>query len=75
MATNEYRPSVACASCLMSLLIYLTTYAVIALILKYLLNWLLPIFWVDAPVLTFLEVFGICITFSIILGIIVKMFK
>ena len=37
-----------------------------ALIVQLLWNWLIPIFWSTAPILTYWQAFGVCILLSII---------
>ena len=37
-----------------------------ALIVQFLWNWLVPIFWTTAPILTYWQAFGVCILLSII---------
>ena len=37
-----------------------------ALIVQFLWNWLAPIFWTTAPILTYWQAFGVCILLSII---------
>lgn len=37
-----------------------------ALVVQLLWNWLAPIFWTTAPILTYWQAFGVCILLSII---------
>ena len=37
-----------------------------ALIVQFLWNWLVPIFWTTAPILTYWQAFGVCILLSIV---------
>lgn len=37
-----------------------------ALIVQFLWNWLVPIFWTTAPILTYWQAYGVCILLSII---------
>lgn len=37
-----------------------------ALVVQLLWNWLAPIFWATAPILTYWQAFGVCILLSII---------
>ena len=37
-----------------------------ALVVQLLWNWLAPIFWITAPILTYWQAFGVCILLSII---------
>ena len=37
-----------------------------ALIVQFLWNWLVPIFWITAPILTYWQAFGVCILLSIV---------
>ena len=37
-----------------------------ALIVQFLWNWLIPIFWTTAPILTYWQAFGVCILLNIV---------
>ena len=43
--------------------------AIVPLILMFLWNWLAPLFWVNAPILTFWQTFGIYIFILILSGL------
>ena len=46
-----------------------------ALIIQFLWNWLVPIFWTTAPILTYWQAFGVCIFLSIIVSAFISVSK
>ena len=55
-----------CSSCLLAILIFAVVTLFLGLVLMSLWNWLVPIFWVAAPILTYWQATGIVVLVSII---------
>lgn len=52
--------------CLVAIIVIIILSFLEALIVQLLWNWLVPIFWSAAPILTYWQAFGACILLSII---------
>lgn len=55
-----------CFSCLLTILIFAAVTLFLGWVLMSLWNWLIPIFWVAAPILTYWQATGIVLLISII---------
>lgn len=55
-----------CFSCLLFILIFVAVTLFLGWVLMSLWNWLVPIFWVAAPILTYWQATGIVVLISII---------
>jgi len=55
-----------CFSCLLTILIFAAVALFLGWVLMSLWNWLVPIFWVAAPILTYWQATGIVVLISII---------
>lgn len=55
-----------CSSCLLAILIFAAVALFLGWVLMSLWNWLVPIFWVAAPILTYWQATGIVVLISII---------
>ena len=55
-----------CFSCLLAILIFAAVALFLGWVLMSLWNWLIPIFWVAAPILTYWQATGIVVLISII---------
>lgn len=53
-------------NCIGSMAILVVVSFLDALVVQLLWNWLAPIFWTAAPILTYWQAFGVCIVLSII---------
>lgn len=54
------------SGCIIVMVILVALSFLEALIVQFLWNWLVPIFWTTAPILTYWQAFGVCILLSII---------
>ena len=50
--------------CILIILLYIVFGALGGFIFMLLWNWLMPLFWTNAPILNFLEACGVCILLS-----------
>ena len=59
---NDFRT--LCTGCILIILLYIVFGALGGFIFMLLWNWLMPLFWANAPILNFLEACGVCILLS-----------
>lgn len=58
--------NISTSGCIVVMVILVVLSFLEALIVQFLWNWLVPIFWTTAPILTYWQAFGVCILLSII---------
>ena len=61
--------------CSYRMLIVFLVYFFISLVFMLLWNWIIPIFWINAPILTIFESFGCILILFIVCGIIKYIFN
>ena len=61
-----YRSDISTEGCFLIVLILIGLSFLEAWIVQLLWNWLAPIFWTTAPILTYWQAFGVCVLLSII---------
>lgn len=54
------------SGCIVIMVILVVLSFLEAWVVQFLWNWLVPIFWTTAPILTYWQAFGVCILLSII---------
>lgn len=59
---NDFRTW--CTGCILIILLCIAFGAFGAFIFMILWNWLMPLFWTNAPILNFLEACGVCVLLS-----------
>lgn len=58
--------NISTSGCIVIMVILVVLSFLEAWIVQFLWNWLVPIFWTTAPILTYWQAFGVCILLSII---------
>ena len=58
--------NISTSGCIVVMVILVVSSFLEAWIVQLLWNWLAPIFWTTAPILTYWQAFGVCILLSII---------
>ena len=61
-----YNSDVNAGSCILALVLIVLLSFLEAWVVQLLWNWIAPIFWTTAPILTYWQAFGCCILLSII---------
>ena len=61
-----YDSDVNAGSCILALVLIVLLSFLEAWVVQLLWNWIAPIFWTAAPILTYWQSFGVCILLSII---------
>jgi hypothetical protein len=61
-----YNSDVNAGSCILALVLIVLLSFLEAWVVQLLWNWIAPIFWTAAPILTYWQSFGVCILLSII---------